>query len=40
MVRVKDLLDNTAVFLTPLGKPRVFTFVPADVIIKSGTVNI
>lgn len=40
MVLVKDLLYNMAIFLTPFSKPSIFTFVPADVIVKGAAVDI
>ena len=40
MVLVKNLLYNMAVFLTPFSKPRISTFVSADVIVKGAAVDI
>ena len=40
VVLVKYFLHNMAIFLMPLGKPGILTFVSEDMVVKSAAVNI
>lgn len=40
VVLVKDFLHNTAIFLTPLGKPSILAFISEDMVVKCAAVNI